>query len=315
MAKNRKRKKHMKPGPSQGLDFIAASRAIALIKALDLRITEIEEIKELLTPVFRGYVVEAPRFEPGIDLFRLQICDRPNNISRMLYPPPAITGIGRANRPGEPVLYCSTARQAPFFESKPTEGQTVVIVHWATTAPLQVNHVGYCSNAFNTLGSNRSNAGWGPRPAAVPGSEANHIISEFLANTFTKIVPNGSEHDYKLSVAIAEKMFADDFFNGLLYPAIAMKANADNFAIKPRFANSQLRFIKAEFARIDAVRDFSYDITVLDTATELSSDGSIQWKGRLDQWVMRNPGEQLTFTAEDGVWVARDGSGNIVEPE
>lgn len=208
-------------------------------------------------------------------------------------------------------MYCCTSREVPFFESRPTEGQTVAIARWVTTAPLLVNHVGYADTTFKTLRSNRKQSSWGPKPIR----HLNPAVSDFLAEAFSRIVPRSSEYEYKLSVAIAEKLFSDDIFDGLLYPTIAMRANADNFALKLRYASQHLQFQRAEFARIDQVRDFAFDITTLDTATKLAADGSICWKGRLDQWVIREPFGELSFTAQNGEWIARDKSGKIVEPE
>jgi hypothetical protein len=278
---------------------------------LDLRLVGIEKIKELLLPVFRGYAVVAPKFEPGVTLFRSRICDKPTNIRELLYPPTAVTPLGRVNREGAPVLYCCSSREAPFFESRPQEKATIAIAQWITTAPLVVNHVGYTSRTFHALGSNRPHAGWGNEPA----EQINGTVAEFLSETFTSIVAPGSEHQYKLSVAIAEKLSAHDMFDGLLYPTVAMRGNADNFALKTGYADKHLRFVRAEFARIDHVREFSFDITMLDTATELAADGDIVWRGRLDQWVLREQNDTIVLTAEKDGWVARDMSGKIVEPE
>jgi RES domain len=292
-------------------DPIAAAAAMKTIRTLDLQRVTIDEILALLTPIFRGYAVQAPHFEPGITLFRLRICDKPTHIDALLYPPPHLTPLGRVNREGNPVMYCCTSREAPFFESHPTQGQTVAIARWITTAPLFVNHVGYAARTFNSLSSSRQQAGWGPQPA----SHLNEAVSEFLAEIFTRIVQDGSEYEYKLSVAIADKLFADEQFDGLLYPTIAMRANASNFALKLRYANMHLQFQRTEYARIEHVRDFAFDITWLDTATDLQADGKICWKGRLDQWVIKEPYGQLNFMAEKGEWVARDKFGQLVQPE
>jgi len=304
----------MSESPSFKLDLSAARSAIAAIKGLDLPGASIEEIKDLLTPLFQSYGASAPRFQPGLRLFRVRSCEKPSSIRELSYPPAEAVGLGRVNRSGSPVLYCCTSREAPFFESRPPVAKTVAIVQWETTAPLLVNHVGYTRQAFDALGSARQQAGWGPQPAEFPSWDGNEEIAEFLARLFTQRVAKGEEHFYKLTVAVAEKLFADDLFDGLLYPTVAMRGNADNFAVKPRYADKHLRFLKAEFVRIAAERDFAYDITVLDTATELGSDGSILWSGRLDQWVLRNQGDELTVEVENGRWVARDARGNIVEP-
>jgi hypothetical protein len=98
-----------------------------------------------------------------------------------------------------------------------------------------------------------------------------------LAEAFTIRVPKGSEEMYKLSVAIAEFLFTDDIFDGLIYPTVEMRANADNLALKPRYADKNLSFPKAEYARIDDLLEFSYKITVLDTANALAPDGTLLW--------------------------------------
>jgi hypothetical protein len=208
--------------------------------------------------------------------------------------------MGRVNRAGNPVLYCCTSREAPFFESRPEKGQTVAIVHWQTTADLTVNHVGYGIGNFQRLGSNRPKGSWSQDLVSGPSNDTDKAISEFLAEVFTQRVPKGSEEAYKLSVAIAEFLFKDDIFDGLIYPTVEMRANADNFALKPRYADKNLRLLKAEYACIDALLEFGYRITVLDTANALAPDGTILWNGPLRQWVISQGGERnVTLSRHD----------------
>jgi hypothetical protein len=190
----------------------------------------------------------------------------------------------------------------------------MTIARWVTTSELTANHVGYSRTIFSDLGSRRTHAGWGDKPAEIPGDETNREIAEFLNRTFGKVIYPGEEHHYKLSVAIAEELFAADVFDALLYPTIPMRANADNFAIKRSYVDSSLKFVKAEFVRIEKIRDAVFDITILDTAKEVTPEGDIVWRGRLDQWSLNNQGDVLVFT-DEGKWVARDSSGRIVEPD
>lgn len=301
--------------PHLKLDIHASRAAIASIRQFDLEEVSIDEIKDALTPVFRGYVVSAPRFAPALEIFRARLMAKPQNVHELLYPPVGVGPLGRVNREGNPLLYCATARSATFFELAPQIGDTVAIAKWAITSPLLVNHVGYTPSVFYALGSGRSHASWGDRPVENPGDDDNGEIAAFLAGAFTKRVPPSERCLYKLSVAISEKLFADELFDGLVYPTIAMQANADNLAIKPRFADSKLKFVRAEFARIDAVHDLKLDITVLDTAVAVGADGTIGWRGRVDHWVLRNQGDAVRMSVENGRWVARDQNGNIVEPE
>ena len=94
-----------------------------------------------------------------------------------------------------------------------------------------------------------------------------------------------------------------------------MSANADNFALKPSYVDEHLRFEKAEFIRIDRVHDRQkLEVTVLDTAVEVTESKAILWRGRRDRWQLRNKGDMLMFCVENGEWVACDPEGNIVEP-
>lgn len=296
---------------SPKLNVKAARAAMAALQVIDLSQDFDEEVVRKLLEAFDGHQVRAPRLQPGVRLFRGQICDKPTNIRRLGYPPPAIAPQGRANRAGRPMLYCCASRAAPFFELQPTVGQTVALAHWTTTAPMIVNHAGYTHTTFVRLGSVRK---YQPRYRC---STADEEISAGFADLFTRKMD--VEHEgrlYKLTSTIADFLTEPaDQLDGLIYPSVAMRANSDNLALKPRYADRHLKFEKAELIRIDSIDDFSYKVTVLDTAKALGDDGSILWRGRSEGWVLANVGDRLMFTIEQGKWVARDMAGNIVEAD
>jgi hypothetical protein len=294
------------------LNINEARRAMAALRAADLRTASIDELKDLLYPLFRGFIVSTVRFYPGCPVFRARLIDKPGHVRELSCPPPEVSPLGRANREGTSVFYCCSARHPTLFELMPTVGSTLVISEWQTTAPLMVNHAGYSPAAFRALGSQRSPS-WSDRPIEEHGPE-NTEVAHFLADAFAHRVAPSEKHRYKLSVAIAEKLFAHEMFDALLYPSIAMQANSDNLALKSQYAATCLQFRRAEFARVDAVRENGFDITVLDTAVELDDSGSIRWRGRLDQWVAR-PGDRVMMTVENGRWVARDSYGNVIAPQ
>lgn len=189
-----------------------------------------------------------------------------------------------------------------------------MISQWITAAPMMVNHFGYTEPTFKALGSKRPLAGWSYEPTFIPDDDSNRFIAEFLSEAFTRRVAAGSEHEYILTIAIAEKLFSNDLFDGLLYPTIAVGANADNFALKTYYADNNLRFLKAEYVRVEAVKENFFEINISDTATKLEADAKIIWKGRRDQWVLRQ-GERFKVAVENGKWVVRNASGKIVDPE
>src|SRR5947209_14166174 len=92
--------------------------AIAEIQARDLHATAIDELKELLKPVFKGWQLSAPVFEPGVPVFRGRLLDTPPpSLSDMAYPPATrVRRDGRVNRAGSTIFYGSAAREAVFFE-------------------------------------------------------------------------------------------------------------------------------------------------------------------------------------------------------
>jgi RES domain len=296
-------------------DLKRAHAAISVVRQLDLSRVSIDEIKVILAPAIEGRIVSAPILDPGTSVFRARIVTRPSHISELSHPPATVAPMGRVNRSGAPVLYCSASREGALFEVNPTVSDTVVIAEWKTTAPMVVNHVGYSQNAFNDLGSRRTHGSWANRPVDEPGGPEHGEVTDFLATTFVRRIAPGETADfYKISIAIAEALFAQDLFHGLMYPTIAMAANSDNVAIKAAFADQHLEFVKAEFFRVDAVREMGFEVLPLDVAKEVDNDGALKWKGRPNQLTVTQD-RPLILTAENGRWVARDVSGCIVEPD
>lgn len=291
---------------------------ISEIETLDLNSIEIDEIKNILTLLFTGYALSTPIFDHGLILYRgIPYDKKPETISYLSYPPKKLAKINRANREREPIFYCATSRQVPFFELDVKPGDKIVVSKWRTAKKLLVNNIGYTDSNFATLNSNRSNQKWSKDKEEHPEilKEENIIIQDFLARIFSQVIPRDKTEIYKLTIAIAEKHYLADIFEGLLYPTIPMKANADNFAIKPSFIDSGgIVFEEVEFIEVTKIYDFKYDINILDWANSISGTGTIEWKGRLPQWTIKEKGGELKFNAENGKWIARDKNGNIVEP-
>ena len=296
------------------LDPAAVETGILALSGADLRSAEIERLVELLGPVFTGYFVQGRRFRPGLQVFRARVTEKPKHVRELLYPPrESVKRPGRVNSIGESVFYAAGGRECCIFEVDPKPGDTVVVARWRTNRPMLCNVVGYSQDAFGELGSNRECAKM-ELPLDPESVRINETVTTFLAREFTRRVKRGEEHLYKITIAIAQSMFADKLFDGLLYPSIAMFANGDNLAIKTEFADTALTLERVEFMTVRAVRDKQFEVDVHDTAIEQTPDGCIAWRGRLDQWVLAKKGDTLMFTAENGRWVARDLAGRVVEP-
>jgi hypothetical protein len=297
--------------------------SIDRIRAFDLASVTIDAIKDELTILLRGYQVSAPSFGPGLKVYRAR--------KRNAGPPAFLREIGapaaanvrsdqRCNRSGETMFYCSSARNAPFFEIHAQAGDYLVLSEWRTTCPLLVNHVGYTGPTFGRLQSGRQHPTWGVKPFDLLSDPRLDIIDEFLGSLFAVPVPAGQEHLYKATIAVTEKLIPSDIaggavdFGGLMYPTIPMNGNCDNFALRPRFVERGLAFVKAEYIAVREVNGMVINFNVLDFANSVDADGALEWKGRLGKWVM-NQGDILQFSHEIGEWVARDLAGRIVQPE
>jgi hypothetical protein len=96
---------------------------------------------------------------------------------------------------------------------------------------------------------------------------------------------------------------------------MAVRANADNLALKPECVDNHLSLRKVEYIRVDETDTSDFKVTILDFADTFDEDGGILWKGRHPNWVMREKGQVLHLAVEGGRWVARNERGEIVEPE
>jgi hypothetical protein len=291
--------------PIQNLGLKQIQDIIEEIRRLDLEVADIDIIKEKLKPLFKGYTLRAPIYEPGLKLYRGRVCNKkPNNIEDVTYPPAKlITKYQRVNRPGQSVFYCCAGRRVPFFECFVKTGDKFILSQWKTVSRLFVNNIGYLNDNIMGLQPKSSDE----------LKEANILIRNFIDEEFTKIVSEGKEYLYKISIALAEKHFSDDIFNGLLYPSIAIKGRSDNLALKPHYVDKNLMIERVDFIQIISVKGFEYKIKVLDLATSFGKDGSIEWKGHPGKWYLKKKGDELILAVENGRWVARDRDGRIVE--
>lgn len=307
------------------------NKYIRNITAIDLQRAEIDSLAEKLEVLFRGYRISSPVLSIGQILYRgVKWKDKPSFRHQASYPPPEmVTTYQRANRPGQPMFYSSIAREGAIFELRPMPGDHIAVSKWKLARKVIVNNIGYLKSAFENLGSSRSvPLSWG-HDDTFPLAERNKLVARFFATQFTKIVPPGNEHEYKMCTAIAEKhyigkilserSFGHEYgdtsrFGGLIYPTISMRANADNIALLPEVADTNLTPLSVEWLRIDAEGpDFGYQVTMLDFANSFGPTGEIEWKGRLPQWTL-SPGQQAQAIVENGHCVVRNEQGEILEP-
>ena len=283
------------------------------IQSLNLIDTDIDVIKDRLFILFKGYVHITPK-DPYRSIYRgVPWPTKPNYISDLSYPKPEyVKSYGRVNRPNESIFYGSTSIQAIFHELKLKPGDKVALSKWQIQKPMFLNNIGYTYKCFKKLRSKRNLPSWSAIKANDTNKdEINIKVREYFSNEFTKNIPQGQEYLYKVSIAIAEKHFRNNIFNGLLYPSIVMNAEADNIALKTNFVDEYLAIEKVIYVKvIDIDKNNEYRYEVLTHAEEFTKSGEINWA---QKWMM-NDNNVLIFKVENDRWVARDERGNIVDP-
>lgn len=281
--------------------------------ASDLSSVAVETLCDQLRPHIAGRRMRAPRFAPGMSLFRGRMVGNALNVSELSYPPAERAPLGRANSEGTPRFYACTARAGVFFELPISAGETILVSKWRTATSMFLNHLGYHAEVFKNLGSTRALASFDGKTTPFGGFEDAEPTFAALSRLFVRQVRADDALSYKVSSAAAQCMMGGPFA-GLLYPSVAMGANADNVALLPGWVDVNLRFVGVESILIKAVRERQVEIHVVDYATA-DQLGMLTWKGRGPKWVVERQGEELSMSSANGVWVARDSASREVDPQ
>lgn len=285
-----------------------------------------EEIKIQLATIMSGLEISTPVFNQGLFLYRARKIDPLFNVSKPIkledlkYPPASRARIGRANREGCPMFYCSMSKEPLFFEiPKLEKNDEIIISIWKTKTKLLVNNIGYSREVFSELKSKRKPPTWidgknGKSSIFIPlgdynqlnkiiTNDENEYIKIELSRLFMKKIEEDAEFYYKLTSAIAEshlgKINEVDKFDGIMYPSVRMWANSDNIALFPQFVDNYLQFTRAIRVRIDSLNPTGFDISNIDCAREIDESGALRWLGRRLNWKIP-PGCLAKITLTEG---------------
>ena len=85
--------------------------------------------------------------------------------------------------------------------------------------------------------------------------------------------------------AIAKKLIGDNgVLDGIIYPTIQMRGNADNIVLSKKVVDRKLQFVSVEYLEVDAANDLDYNVRILDSSAKVDLIGTIHWSGRGLQW-------------------------------
>lgn len=120
----------------------------------ELERKDIDTLKRHLRWKLGGYGVAINSIRTDNLLFRGVKCDeRPKTIGRISYPPAhCVTELGRLNRVGTSMFYCSRAGPSVYFELHAKKSDCIALSRWTLTEPLWMHHVGYHADALKRMG-------------------------------------------------------------------------------------------------------------------------------------------------------------------
>jgi hypothetical protein len=269
-----------------------------------LRQHSIDELVERVRELLEGQPLRCLTFAPGRLLYRGIMCEElPAGVADVAYPPAALVRHDqRANRAGTTLFYCSATWHPPFFEAHVKPGDSIVISRWQTQQPLRILSFGYADTCADDPHSDREKA---LHRALAQLPAPTRDVATFLTNTFTKTVADDNQHDYRLSIAVAEACQLGQAFDGLLYPSAAMASPAHNLALHPSCLDAgKLTLDYVEHLRVKHVSPDTdvLDVRSLDIACGAGPDGRLEWLGRPGNWVLREGSTATDCWLEQGQW-------------
>jgi hypothetical protein len=303
--------------PGQGAEFFTYEQ---------LQTRTIESLKGWLRRRIGGYTVVLKYPTTANRFYRGRVCTgRPNTIHDISYPPPdRVKKLGRANRVGQSMFYCSLGAFPVFFEIHAKEGDLIALSEWAMTEPLWMHNLGYHPDALATMGAPVAPQRSGliaPIPYETP---RNDRLRRRMSLAFTRDVPGGVEYRYKETIAINELLFdrASPIVTrvpggpriqratGTVYPTVQMGGLADNIAILPEFVDNYLRPQSVRYVRVQIAdsEKLHYSFLTLGYADQFS-DQRILWNEDLAPEMER----RTDVAFEDGQWIFRDGFGGVYD--
>lgn len=289
------------PDKEKALEFLN------MLNSLDLSQYDLDKIDNMINDVFHIIPFGTSHIPKGTKLFRARK-NKPSqvfyNISELgLNKPDNITEFGRANKPHEPIFYCSSNVKLACaevlqslknkFNPKNEVGLTTVSV-WETTKELHVAPI-YYSEAVCKVRDDIKNYKEGNknhiREKNIINSstlDVSDLIMEFFCDEFSKININ-THHDYKLSASYSNRlkhanklvapMYSNSRFDGIVYPSVAMMYKGDNIALFEENLDDKIKFETAiqaicldfDFDKPDFQSYFTYEIESYD------KNGNLTW--------------------------------------
>lgn len=139
-------------------------------------------------------------------------------------------------------------------------GDLFALSAWLTTAPMMFNHLGFSTETLTRFNAMRE-LPYFSNPES--GTDRNWFIRQWQARVFTKRVPVGQEHFYRLPIALKEAALwpigranprGIEKLSGVIYPSVATATLGDNVAILPSEVDKKMALVEVNFLTVDSAR-------------------------------------------------------------
>lgn len=296
------------------LDEQFIKHRIRLLQRTNLKSERIERLKSKLTDLLRAYVVSPIEIRKGESIFRARkhreeekqtdgadVCLV--NVNAIYPQAKYIKQLGRANRIGQCIYYFAADEGIALREVKPVVGDVISIleckpINDATPSliPIRIHqmakeHGARIASSFSEPGVRIKNEFQNDASAIAK----HKMIEDFVVSEFSRVVDDGEEHLYKLTIAIAEFLLSFEadlsdlgidlgVVDGLAYPSLASKQINANLALAPDAFHRIYRPIACKRVTIVELRNKTIKgfpvegFAVAERAAKaVNDDGTIEW--------------------------------------
>ncbi len=285
--------------PYRSLDNISIvdlRRRIRSLRKADLRTLSDTAASFRIRHVIDQYMFQVRHLQlTGIYRARL---NRPGELfstaSQLWYPPiEAVLRPSRLNGIGQVRFYASSTPNTAVFELRPKTGHAFTVL-LATTSSRQVVSLNVAfiglerslapevqhftdKDSFRRSPTFRERLGSGNYKKWL-------LIDDYLSEIFGAEVPDGEEHLYKLTIALAKLLFEAPGVDAVSYPSVATSDHGINVCMNPAAADRVFAPLEAWVVEVGekAVHPQSgmplWRVQFIRTSQEIGPDGSITWR-------------------------------------
>jgi hypothetical protein len=177
------------------------------------------------------------------------------------HPPANKTKLGRVNLPSRPVFYCSDKLSTSILELKPVENEYITVAESILSEELLLAVIGDL-NRYKTEGKQSAEL---------------KLFYEKITPIITKLI--NKDADYLFTAELADLIFTDTKFKGIIYPSYYSNTKADNFALLAKGLDQKLALAKVTVMKITE-RKNEHNVTVkcIASSDQIDPEGQFIWK-------------------------------------